>query len=216
MGRGTVESIEREIDLSGPIHSKGFLILTGYLAGQYGQEWLLALRATLTFEQSYGGVDGDSASSTELYALLSALADLPRNQGIAVPGSVDQHGEVQAVGGVTDKIEGFFRVCRSRGLTGGQGAAIPAANLPQLMLSDEVVHAVEEGRFHVWALRTIDEGIELLTGVPAGERQEDGAYPPGTIHRRVQDRLRRYAQRFNGLAQPNGDRLEAGSPASGR
>ena len=204
MGRGTVESIEREIDLSGPIHSKGFLILTGYLAGQYGQEWPLALRATLTFEQSYGGVDGDSASSTELYALLSALADLPLDQGIAVTGSVDQHGEVQAVGGVTDKIEGFFRVCRARGLTGRQGVAIPAANVPNLMLSAEVVGAVEEGRFHVWALRTIDEGMELLTGVSAGERQGDGTYPAATVHRLVQDRLRRYGERLNTLGQPDG------------
>jgi len=203
MGRGTVESIEREIDLSGPIHSKGFLILTGYLAGQYGQEWPLAVRATLTFEQSYGGVDGDSASSTELYALLSALADLPLDQGIAVTGSVDQHGEVQAVGGVTDKIEGFFRVCAARGLSGGQGVAIPAANVPHLMLSDEVVRAVDAGRFHVWALRTIDEGIELLTGVPAGERQEDGAYPPETVHRRAQDRLRQYAERLSSVGQPD-------------
>ncbi len=204
MGRGTVESIEREIDLSGPIHSKGFLILTGYLAGQYGQEWPLALRATLTFEQSYRGVDGDSASSTELYALLSALADLPLDQGIAVTGSVDQHGEVQAVGGVTDKIEGFFRVCGARGLTGRQGVAIPAANVRHLMLSAEVVRAVEEGRFHVWSLRTVDEGIELLTGVAAGERQGDGTYAAGTVHRLVQDRLRRYTERLNTLGQQDG------------
>lgn len=204
MGRGTIESIEREIDLSGPIHSKGFLILTGYLAGQYGQEWPLALRATLTFEQSYGGVDGDSASSTELYALISALSEVPLEQGIAVTGSVDQHGDVQAVGGVTDKIEGFFRVCRADGLTGSQGVAIPAANLNHLMLSDDVIRAVEEGRFHVWAVRTIDEGIELLMGVPPGEGQADGTFPPGTVHRRVQDRLRRYAERLNILAQPDG------------
>jgi lon-related putative ATP-dependent protease len=213
MGRGTVESIEREIDLSGPIHSKGFLILTGYLAGQYGQEWPLALRATLTFEQSYGGVDGDSASSTELYALLSALADLPLDQGIAVTGSVDQHGEVQAVGGVTDKIEGFFRVCSTRGLTGRQGVAMPAANVPHLMLSDEVVRAVEEGRFHVWALRTIDEGIELLTGVPAGERDADGAYPPGSVHRRAQDRLRQYGERLTALGQADGRRPASQAPS---
>jgi lon-related putative ATP-dependent protease len=213
MGRGTVESIEREIDLSGPIHSKGFLILTGYLAGQYGQEWPLALRATLTFEQSYGAVDGDSASSTELYALLSALAGVPLTQGIAVTGSVDQHGEVQAVGGVTDKIEGFFRVCRARGLTGRQGVALPAANLPHLMLSDEVVKAVEEDRFHVWALRTIDEGIQLLTGVPAGERQPDGAYPPGTVHRLVLDRLKGYTERLNSLAAPES---RTGEPTASR
>ena len=204
MGRGTVESIEREIDLSGPIHSKGFLILTGYLAGQYGQEWPLALRATLTFEQSYEGVDGDSASSTELYALLSALARLPITQEIAVTGSVDQYGEVQAVGGVTHKIEGFFRVCRAKGLTGGQGVAIPSANVANLMLSDEVVRAVEEGRFHIWALRTIDEGLELLTGVAAGQRQEDGTYPADTAHRLVHDRLRHYAERLSAFAQPDG------------
>jgi lon-related putative ATP-dependent protease len=196
MGRGTVESIEREIDLSGPIHSKGFLILTGYLAGQYGQDRPLALRATLTFEQSYGGVDGDSASSTELYALLSALSGLPLTQGIAVTGSVDQHGEVQAVGGVTDKIEGFFRVCRARGLTGDQGVAIPPTNVAHLMLSDDVVAAVEAGQFHVWAPLTIDEGIELLTGVPAGQRDADGAYPAGTVHRLVEDRLDGYAERL--------------------
>lgn len=216
MGRGTVESIEREIDLSGPIHSKGFLILTGYLAGQYGQEWPLAVRATLTFEQSYGGVDGDSASSTELYALLSALADLPLDQGIAVTGSVDQHGEVQAVGGVTDKIEGFFAVCRARGLTGGQGVAIPAANLPHLMLSDDVVAAVEQGRFHVWALRTVDEGIELLTGVRSGERQADGTYPSGSVHRLVQDRLRGYGERLNALAQADGRQAPGGRTTSER
>src|SRR5215469_2791166 len=210
VGRGTVESIEREIDLSGPIHSKGFLILTGYLAGQYGQEWPLALRATLTFEQSYEGVDGDSASSTELYALLSALADLPLTQEIAVTGSVDQHGEVQAVGGVTDKIEGFFRACRARGFTGHQGVAIPAANVPNLMLSDQVVQVVQEGRFHVWALRTIDEGLELLTGVPAGERQEDGTYPPDTVHRLVHDRLRHYAERLSAFAQPDGQHRGGG------
>jgi lon-related putative ATP-dependent protease len=203
MGRGTIESIEREIELSGPIHSKGFLILSGYLAGQYGQEWPLALRATLTFEQSYEGVEGDSASSTELYALLSALSDLPIDQGIAVTGSVDQHGNVQAVGGVTQKIEGFFRACRVKGLTGRQGVAIPATNVANLMLSDEVVGAVEAGQFHVWAVRTIDEGIELLTGRAAGE-QLDGDYPDGSVHRLVQDRLRRYAERLNALAQPDG------------
>jgi predicted ATP-dependent protease len=194
IGLGTVQSIEREIEFSGPIHSKGFLILTGYLQAQYAQDWPLSLGATITFEQSYGGIDGDSASTTELYALLSALSDLPLNQGIAVTGAVNQHGEVQVVGGVTRKIEGFYDICRERGLTGEQGVLVPAANVKNLMLKEEVVEAVRAGRFHVWAVSHIDEGIELLTGRAAGERQADGTYPEGTVHRLVQDRLRKYAE----------------------
>ncbi len=189
LGRGRVESIEREIELSGPIHSKGFLILTGYLAGTYGQERPLALSATITFEQSYDEVEGDSASSTELYALLSALSGLPLDQGIAVTGSVNQHGEVQAVGGVTRKVEGFYATCKAKGLTGRQGVIVPAANVPNLMLDDEVVDAVREGRFHVWAVRTVDEGIALLTGKPAR-----------TVHRLVAERLREYAERAESFA----------------
>jgi lon-related putative ATP-dependent protease len=190
LGRGGVQSIEREIELSGPIHSKGVLILSGYLAGQYAQETPLALAATLTFEQSYDEVEGDSASSTELYALLSALSDLPLDQGIAVTGSVDQHGEVQAVGGVTRKVEGFYAVCKAKGLTGRQGVIVPAANVRHLMLSDEVVEAVRQGRFHVWAVASVDEGIELLTGRPAEE-----------VHARVAERLKTYAERFRELAE---------------
>ncbi|MCE0767632.1 Lon protease family protein [Pseudonocardia kujensis] len=177
VGLGTVQSIEREIEKSGPIHSKGFLILTGYLQAQYAQHWPLSLGATITFEQSYGGIDGDSASTTELYALLSALSDLPLHQGLAVTGAVNQHGEVQAVGGVTRKIEGFFDVCCERGLTGGQGVLVPTSNVKHLMLREEVVEAVRAGRFHVWAVSHIDEGIELLTGRPAGERA--AGYVPG-------------------------------------
>jgi lon-related putative ATP-dependent protease len=195
-GRGSVKSIEREIELSGPIHSKGFLILSGYLAGQYSQQYPLSINATITFEQSYDEVEGDSASSTELYALLSALADLPLQQGIAVTGSVNQHGEIQAVGGVTAKIEGFFAVCKAKGLTGEQGIIIPATNVPNLMLDEEVIEAVRAGQFHVWAVRTIDEGIELLTGCPAGQRGPDGLYPEGTVHRLVEGRLRDYAERL--------------------
>ena len=209
LGRGEVESIEREIELSGRIHSKGFMILSGYLAEKYAQEWPLALKATLTFEQSYDEVEGDSASSTELYALLSALSGLPLRQDIAVTGSVNQHGEVQAVGGVTRKVEGFFAICREKGLTGDQGVIVPAANVHHLMLSDEVVDAVEGGDFHVWAVRAIDEGIELLTGCPAGERDEDGSYPEGTVHRLVEDRLRGYAQRLRAFAV-SGDGLVPG------
>jgi lon-related putative ATP-dependent protease len=205
LGRGSIESIERQVELSGPIHSKGVLILSGYLAEQYAQDWPLALRATLTFEQSYDEVEGDSASSAELYALLSALSGVPIAQGLAVTGSVNQHGEVQAVGGVTRKVEGFFHVCRQRGLTGTQGVVIPAANVASLMLDDEVVQAVREGRFHVHAVRTVDEAIELLSGTPAGERRPDGGYPEGTVHRLVADRLQAYAERLRGFAEsPNG------------
>lgn len=199
VGRGTLTSVERQIELSGPIHSKGFLTLGGYLSQQYAQDRPLAVRATLAFEQSYEGVDGDSASSTELYALLSALSGLPLDQGIAVTGSVDQRGDIQAVGGVTDKIEGFFRICEARGLTGSQGVVIPAANLPHLMLDDEVVAAVRKGSFHVWAVRTADEGIARLTGRPAGIREPGGDYPEGSVHRLVNDRLRSYTEHLRAL-----------------
>jgi lon-related putative ATP-dependent protease len=205
IGRGDVESIERETKLSGPIHSKGFLALSGYLSQTYAQRWPLALRATITFEQSYGGIDGDSASSTELYALLSALAELPIRQGIAVTGAVDQHGRVQAVGGVTAKVEGFFAVCRARGLTGDQGVAIPRANVQHLMLADEVVAAVGAGEFHVWAVEHVDEGIELLTGHPAGTRRGDDPYPEGSVHRRVEDRLHNYAIRLRAFSPGSPD-----------
>src|SRR5262244_4476854 len=196
VGRGTVQSIEREIKLSGPIHSKGFLILTGYLQAQYAQDWPLSLGATITFEQSYGGIDGDSASSTELYALLSAISGVPLDQGIAVTGAVNQHGEVQAVGGVTRKVEGFYDLCRERGLTGEQGVMVPAANVKNLMLKEEVVEAVRAGRFHVWAVSHIDQGVELLMDRAAGERAADGTFPEGTVHRLVQDRLREYAEQI--------------------
>jgi predicted ATP-dependent protease len=205
IGRGDVESIERETELSGPIHSKGFLALSGYLSQTYAQHWPLALRATLTFEQSYRGIDGDSASSTELYALLSALSELPIRQGIAVTGAIDQHGRVHAVGGVTPKVEGFFAVCQARGLTGEQGVLIPRANVPHLMLADEVVAAVDAGEFHIWAVEHVDEGIELLTGHPAGARSADGAYPEGSVHRRVDDRLHNYAIRLRAFSPDTPD-----------
>jgi predicted ATP-dependent protease len=204
LGQGTVESIEREIELSGPIHSKGFLILSGYIRGKYAQELPLALAATITFEQSYDEVEGDSASSTELYALLSALSGLELDQGIAVTGSVNQHGEVQAVGGVTRKIEGFFTTCKVKGLTGTQGVIIPRANLANLMLKAEVVEAVRAGQFHVWAVGTIDEGIELLSGRPAGDRQPDGGYPEGSVSALVEHRLRDYAERIRAFASTDG------------
>ena len=197
VGRGAVESVEREIELSGPFHSKGFLILSGYLAGQYGQELPLALKATIAFEQAYNEIDGDSASSTELYALLSALSGLPLRQDLAVTGSVDQYGNVQSVGGVTNKIEGFFTACKARGLSGEQGVMVPTANVRHLMLADEVVEAVRDDRFHVWAVSTIDEGIELLTGRECAE-----------VHRLVRDRLDGYADRLRGFISADGLRAE--------
>ena len=189
MGTGQVNDIEREVELGGPLHSKGVLILSSFLSSRYALDRPPSLSASLVFEQSYGGVDGDSASSTELYALLSALAEVPIRQNIAVTGSVNQRGEVQAIGGVNDKIEGFFALCRARGLDGTHAVMIPKANEQHLMLRRDVVAAVEEGKFHIFAVATIDEGIELLTGVPAGERNKKGAYPEGTINRRVEDKL---------------------------
>jgi predicted ATP-dependent protease len=182
-------SIDRESKLSGRLHDKGFLTLRGYLEQCCGDGVPLSLSASLTFEQSYAGMEGDSASSSELYALLSSLAEAPIDQGVAVTGSVDQYGRVQAVGGVTEKVEGFFATCERAGLTGEQGVIIPAANRRHLMLEERVVVAVRDGRFHVWAVESVGQGIEILTGVPAGERGADGAYPDGTLHRRVQDRL---------------------------
>jgi lon-related putative ATP-dependent protease len=206
LGKGGIESIEREIELSGPIHSKGFMILTGYLAATYAQDCPLAVSATLTFEQSYDEIEGDSASSTELYALLSALSGLPIAQGIAVTGSVDQNGNVQAVGGVTRKIEGFYATCKARGLTGTQGVVIPAANVRNLMLDQEVVDAVRDGMFHVWTVRTIDEGIELLTGRRAGRRRPDGSYPPGSVHGLVAAQLAGYAERLRAFSEVEAER----------
>lgn len=201
LGTEGVLNIERETKLSGPIHSKGFLILSSYLRGQYAQERPLALSAHLTFEQTYDEIEGDSASSTELYALLSELADVPIRQDIAVTGSVDQKGDIQPVGGVTRKIEGFFEACRRKGLTGQQGVIVPVKNLPNLMLRDEVVQAVADGRFHVWAIRNIDEGIQILTGVKAGQRLPDGRWEPGTIHARVSDKLAQYLDRLQSYAR---------------
>lgn len=212
LGRHGIESIEREIELSGPIHSKGFMILSGYLAATYAQEWPLAVSATLTFEQSYDEIEGDSASSTELYALLSALSELPLAQSIAVTGSVDQNGQVQAVGGVTRKIEGFYATCKAQGLTGAQGVSIPAANIHNLMLDQEVVDAVRDGKFHVWAVRTIDEGIELLTGCRAGRRRADGSYPPDSVHGLVAARLSDYAERLRAFAEPEAETDRDGRP----
>jgi lon-related putative ATP-dependent protease len=189
LGSGEVVDIEREVELSGPIHSKGVLILSGFLGARYAADHPLSLSASLVFEQSYGGVEGDSASSAELYALLSAVAGVPVRQSLAVTGSVNQHGQVQAIGGVNEKIEGFFDVCRSRGLTGQQGVLIPASNVKNLMLRHDVVEAVRAGQFHVYPVETIDQGIELLTSLPAGDPDAEGRYPDDSINGRVQSRL---------------------------
>lgn len=193
MGTGKVVDIEREVELGGPIHSKGVLILSSYLASNYALSVPMSLWASLVFEQSYGGVEGDSASSAELYALLSALAEAPIRQSFAVTGSVNQFGQIQPIGGVNEKIEGFFDVCARRGLTGRQGVIIPKANRIHLMLRPDVVAAAREGRFHIHAVSTVAEGIELLTGVPAGARGDDGRFPAGTINARVERRLEAFA-----------------------
>lgn len=200
LGKGQVIDIEREVDMGGPIHSKGVLILAGFLRGRYAQNIPLSLSASLVFEQSYGGVDGDSASSTELYALLSAIANVPLKQNLAVTGSVNQHGQVQAIGGVNQKIEGFFDICIERGLTGDQGVLIPASNIKHLMLRKDVINAVNDGEFHIYPVKHIDEGIEIMTGVEAGEKQEDGSYPQGTINAMVKQRLEEMATRLTEFA----------------
>ncbi len=202
LGKGEVVDIERQVELGGPIHSKGVMILAGFLGARYAAERPLSLSATLVFEQSYSGVEGDSASSAELYALLSALADIPINQSLAVTGSVNQQGEVQAIGGVNEKIEGFFDVCAARGLTGEQGVLIPAANVENLMLRRDVVVAAEAGQFHIYPVATIDEGVELLTGVLAGELDETGEYPTESINGRIVARLTSLAEKAREYGTP--------------
>ena len=200
-GSGKVVDIEREVELGGPLHSKGVLILSGFLAGRYALEAPMSLFASLVFEQSYGGVDGDSASSAELYCLLSALAETPLCQDLAVTGSVNQHGEVQAIGGVNEKIEGFFDICAARGLTGTQGVLIPHANVQHLMLRSDVVAACAESRFAIYPVATIAEGLALLTGLPAGGRDTEG-YPAGSVNARVEERLRAFAKVRRDFGQP--------------
>jgi len=196
IGREGVMDIEREAKLGGPIHTKGVLILSGYINQKYAQDRPLSLSARLVFEQNYEGVEGDSASSTELYAILSALADLPIEQSFAVTGSVNQKGEIQAIGGVNEKIEGFYEVCKLKGLTGKQGVIIPESNVQNLMLKEEIVDVVKKGKFHIYSVKTIDEGIELLTGIKGGERRKDGTYEPGTVNDRVDRRLQEMAEKL--------------------
>jgi lon-related putative ATP-dependent protease len=194
-GKGQVTAIEREVNMSGRLHNKGVLTLTSFFNAKFAQKKPLGLSASITFEQTYERVDGDSASSTELYALLSSLSGYPIKQGIAITGSVNQHGEIQAIGGVTPKVEGFFRVCQARGLTGEQGVIIPAQNVRHLMLHREVVDAVRENKFHIYAIRSIDEGIAILTGREAGELDEKGNYPPGSVYRAAIERLEEMVQK---------------------
>jgi len=205
MGTGKLVDIEREVELGGPLHSKGVLILGGYLASHYALDVPMSLHASLVFEQSYGGIDGDSASSAELYALLSALSGAPIRQGLAVTGSVNQNGEVQAIGGVNDKIEGFFDTCTAQRLTGAQGVLIPAANVDHLMLRKDVVDAAAAGKFRVIPIKTIDQGIEALTGIPAGKRSRSGAFPKDSINGLVEAQLRSFANSRRSFGASQGD-----------
>jgi lon-related putative ATP-dependent protease len=202
LGTGDLIDIEREVKLSGPIHSKGVLILSGFLGGRFAADQPLSLTASLVFEQSYSGVDGDSASSTELYALLSAISAIPIKQSLAVTGSVNQLGQVQAIGGVNEKIEGFFEICAARGLTGDQGVLIPQSNVEHLMLEPGIIEAVSQGLFHIYPVSHIDEGIELLTGVPAGRQEDDGTWPEGTVNSRVATQLAKWAEAGRAFGHP--------------
>jgi len=196
MGKSGIINIEREVEMSGPIHNKGVYILAGYLRDRYAQDKPITMSASICFEQSYSGVEGDSASSTELYALLSSLSNLPLRQDIAVTGSVNQKGEIQPIGGVNEKIEGFFDVCRAKGLTGKQGVMIPHLNVGDLMLRKDVVNAVKEGKFHIYPVKTIDQGIEILTGVEAGERSDEAGFKEGTVNYMVDQKLRQLGMKI--------------------
>jgi lon-related putative ATP-dependent protease len=205
LGKGELVDIERESDLGGPLHSKGMLILAGFLGSRFGTKTPLSLTASLVFEQTYGEVDGDSASLAEACALLSELAGAPARQDLAMTGSINQQGRVQAIGGVNEKIEGFFDICQRRGLSGEQGVLVPASNVEHMMLREDVVAAVEAGQFHIYALRSVDEAMHLLTGVEPGEPDDEGTYPTGTINQRVDAKLCDFAQRVRQFATGNED-----------
>ena len=197
VGQSGIINIEREVEMSGSSHSKGILILNGFLGQQFAQDMPLSLTASICFEQLYGGVDGDSASSTEAYAILSSLSEMPINQAIAVTGSVNQKGEIQPIGGVNEKIEGFYQICKMRGLSGDNGVIIPAQNVRNLHLSDEVIDSVKKNKFHIYAIKTIDEGIEILTGVPAGKKDKNGKFPLGTINYLAYEKLKKFSEISN-------------------
>ena len=205
LGKGEVVDIEREVKLGGPIHSKGVLILSSFLGAHYQPDLPLSLSASLVFEQSYGGIEGDSASMAELCTLLSAIAEIPLKQGMAITGSVNQQGQAQAIGGVNEKIEGFFDLCALRGLDGSQGVIIPVSNVRHLMLDQRVLEAVEAGKFNIYAVETVNEALTLLTGMAAGEKDEKGQYPDGTVNRKIQDRLRDFSTRLRKFAHPEAE-----------
>jgi ATP-dependent Lon protease len=202
MGRAGIVNIERESKLSGSTHDKGMLIMSGYLRGTYAQDKPLTLSASICFEQSYAEVDGDSASTAELYALISSLAGAPIKQNLAVTGSIDQKGNVQPIGGVNEKVEGFFKICKTRGLAGNEGVLIPESNVGDLMLSHEIIEAVRQKKFHIYAVKNVDEGLELLTGMKCGERTKTGKYPKGTLNHLVVERLEKLSR---GLKEYYGD-----------
>jgi predicted ATP-dependent protease len=213
LGKEGVVAIDREVQLAGSIHNKGVLILAGYLKSRFAQNKPLTLSASLTFEQSYGMVEGDSASMAELMTLLSALADAPLAQNLAMTGSVSQRGEAQPIGGVKWKIEGFYKVCKARGLDGSHGVIIPKANVQDLMLEKEVVEAVNAGKFHVWAVGHADEAIELLTGLPAGQRRPDGTFEPDTVNAKVDQKLQDMMELARQLMKPE-EEAAKGAPAA--
>ena len=202
LGKGEIVDIEREVEMSGPLHSKGVLILKGFLGERYAENNPLSLSASIVFEQSYSNIDGDSASSAELYALLSAIGKIPLKQSISVTGSVNQHGKVQPIGGVNEKIEGFFDICKERGLTGEQGVLIPAANEKNLMLRGDIIEAVKAEQFNIYSVETIDEGMEHLSGLKMGEPDENGNYPEGTINHKVTAQLQKFAKSRKAFATP--------------
>ena len=205
LGKGEVIDIEREVKMGGPIHSKGVMILSGFLGARFAYDQPLSLSASLVFEQSYSGIEGDSASSAELYALLSAISGVPVRQCFAVTGSVNQFGEVQAIGGVNEKIEGFFDLCKARGLTGKHGVLIPASNVRNLMLRNDVVMAVKEGLFAIFPVSDVDEGIEILTGIAAGELDTTGSYPSDTINGMAVARLKEMAEKIKKFSSSSDD-----------
>ncbi|HDL17454.1 MAG TPA: ATP-dependent protease, partial [Bacteroidetes bacterium] len=196
LGNSGIINVEREAELGGKIYNKGVLIISGYLNGKYAQNTPLTMNASICFEQSYSGVDGDSASAAEIFTLLSSLAKLPLRQDIAVTGSVNQKGELQPIGGVNQKVTGVYQICKARGLTGKQGVMLPHQNVPDLMLDKELIKSVKSGKFHIYAIKSVDEGIELLTGIPAGERGKKGKYPAKTVHGMVQQRLRQFSEKM--------------------
>jgi ATP-dependent Lon protease len=216
MGKAGIINIEREVEMSGPIHNKGVYILSGYLRSKYAQDKPITMSASVCFEQSYSGVEGDSASSTELYALLSSLSGLPLRQDIAVTGSVNQKGEIQPIGGVNEKIEGFFEVCKAKGLTGKQGVMIPHLNVDDLMLRKDVVEAVKDGKFHVYPVKTIDQGVEILTGFEAGEESGDGRFKEGTVNGLVDKKLRELGTKIKEFEAGEGGTKEGKKKKKGK